>query len=158
MHLCHITSRICIIQSTFISHYNYIRNIIQSRSIMQQSHTNITSLVTSYTTFNFNDLWYNLSEMANVFCTLSNIHCIPKSNYGCHKFILCVRLGFSSDILFWLMPQVLYRVDVGRLRWCLPLVHLIFLQPSSCEMCNMLRVILLHETVVAVTKLIMQER
>ena len=123
--------------------------------ILCNNHKKIETLVTSCTPFKSNDLWYNLSEMANVFSTLCNIHCIPKSYYGCHKFILCVWLGFSSDVLFQLMPQVLYRVNVGRLGWCLPPVHLILLQPSSCEMCNMLRVVVLHETVVAVTKLIM---
>ena len=67
--------------------------------------------------------------------------------------------GLASRRMYsQLMPQVLYRVNVGRLGWCLPPVHLILLQPSLCETCNMLRVIVLHETVVTVTKLIMQER
>ena len=66
--------------------------------ILCNNHKKILTLVTSCTPFKSNDLWYNLSEIANVFSTLCNIHCIPKSYCGCHKFILCVWLGFSSDV------------------------------------------------------------
>ena len=68
---------------------------------------------------------------------------------------VCGLASRRMYILFQLVPQVLYQVNVGRLGWCLPPVNLILLQPSSCETCNMLRVVVLHETVVAVTKLIM---
>ena len=120
-----------------------------SRYIMQQSQT-------SCTPFKSNDLWYNLSEMANVFSTLCNIHCIPKNIMAAtSSSFVCGLASRRMYVLFQLMPQVLYRVNVGRLGWCLPPVNLILLQPSSCETCNMLRVVVLHETVVAFTKLIM---
>ena len=135
--------------------HDYLFQFFSRKSIVFNSKSN-NKLITSSTSFYLHYPWQHFLEMVDVAVTLVSINRTPECFNSVNELLFWSWLYFPN-VLFQLVPHILYGVSIRWLSRCAPPVDLVLSdEVLSLPRC-MLRIVVLHEPV-AVWELPLNER